>query len=168
MVKPLPNIPDTPVSVKKHSFYVSLGQAAQWQKLQSGPRFGASKADLPTSFLLRSSFLFTDTGTEDGRAQAVANPGLQKRWPSLGGRFRNRQRWSEQRSPLQFTANLRTKILDFRGFDSSIILILRGGILRSLGNFPETVSQQILVGIILAGRLGVVAERAAKSALGRH
>ena len=29
------------------------------------------------------------------------------------------------------TANLCTKILDFRGFDSSIILILRGGILMS-------------------------------------
>ena len=29
------------------------------------------------------------------------------------------------------TANLRTKILDFRGFDSSIILILRGGNLMS-------------------------------------
>ena len=42
------------------------------------------------------------------------------------------------------TANLRTKILDFRGFDSSRILILRDGILRSLGIFPETLSQQIL------------------------
>ena len=29
--------------------------------------------------------------------------------------------------------NLRTKILDFRGFDSSRILILRGGILTSIG-----------------------------------
>ena len=34
------------------------------------------------------------------------------------------------------TANLRTKILDFRGFDSSIILILRAGILMSIaGSF---------------------------------
>ena len=31
------------------------------------------------------------------------------------------------------SANLRTKILDFRGFDSSIILILRGGVLLSIG-----------------------------------
>ena len=31
------------------------------------------------------------------------------------------------------TANLRTQILDFRGFDSSIILILRGGHLRFIG-----------------------------------
>ena len=35
------------------------------------------------------------------------------------------------------TANLRTKILDFRGFDSSIILMSRGGILMSIGHFPE-------------------------------
>ena len=34
-------------------------------------------------------------------------------------------------------ANLRTstKILDFRGLDSSITLILRGGVLMSIGNF---------------------------------
>ena len=53
------------------------------------------------------------------------------------------------------TANLRTRILDFRGLDSSIILILRGGILMSMENFPESFSQAILVGIILVGRLGV-------------
>ena len=35
------------------------------------------------------------------------------------------------------TANLRTKILDFRGFDSSIILISMGGIPRPIGIFPE-------------------------------
>ena len=57
--------------------------------------------------------------------------------------------------PATCTANLRTKILDFRGFDSSIILILRGGILRPIGNFPESLSQAILVGIMLVGRLGV-------------
>ena len=43
------------------------------------------------------------------------------------------------------TANLRTATSDFRGFDSSGILILRGGILLSIGNFPEILSQQILV-----------------------
>ena len=53
------------------------------------------------------------------------------------------------------TGNLRTKILDFRGLDSSIILNLKGGILRSTGDFPEILSQAILVGIILVGRLGV-------------
>ena len=43
------------------------------------------------------------------------------------------------------TANLRTKLLDFRGFDSSIILILRCGILMSIENLPDFLSQQILV-----------------------
>ena len=53
------------------------------------------------------------------------------------------------------TANLRTKILDLRGFCSSIILILRGGISRPIGDFPETLSQRILAGRIVVGRLGV-------------
>ena len=53
------------------------------------------------------------------------------------------------------TANLRTRILNFRGLDSSLILILRCGILMSIGNFPESSSRQILAGIILVGRLGV-------------
>ena len=35
-------------------------------------------------------------------------------------------------------ANLRTNPKDFRGFDSRIILILRGGILMSMGDFPES------------------------------
>ena len=52
------------------------------------------------------------------------------------------------------TANLRTNNLDFPGFDSSISW-LRGGILVSVGNFREALSRQILVGMILAGRLGV-------------
>ena len=54
------------------------------------------------------------------------------------------------------TANLRTKILDFGGFDTSNILILRGEILRSIGNLPESLSQRILAGRLLAGRLGVL------------
>ena len=49
-------------------------------------------------------------------------------------------------------AHLRTYMMDFRGFDSSIILILRGGILVSIGDFPESLSQTILVGIMLVGR----------------
>ena len=55
-------------------------------------------------------------------------------------------------------ANLRTNIMDFRGFDSSMILRLRGGILMSKGDFPESLSQASLVGIMLVGRLGVHAE----------
>ena len=45
--------------------------------------------------------------------------------------------------------------MDFRGFDSSMILILRGGIPRPIGNFPESLSQAIVVGIMLVGRFGV-------------
>ena len=54
-------------------------------------------------------------------------------------------------SPRHATANLPTKILDFREFD----LISRGGIPRPIGTFPEMLSQQILVGITFVGRLGV-------------
>ena len=53
------------------------------------------------------------------------------------------------------TPNLPTNILDFIGFDSSIILILRGGTLMPTGNIPASLSQAILVGIMLVGRLGV-------------
>ena len=52
-------------------------------------------------------------------------------------------------------ADLLTSIMDFRGFDSSIILILRGGILMSIGDSLQVLSQAVLVGIILVGRLGV-------------
>ena len=54
------------------------------------------------------------------------------------------------------TANLPTNIMDFGGFDSSIILSLRGGILMSIGDFPECLSQAILVRIILVGKSGVI------------
>ena len=53
------------------------------------------------------------------------------------------------------TANLRTNIMDFRGFDSSIILIIRGAILMSIGGFLEVLSLAILGGIMSVGRLGV-------------
>ena len=55
-------------------------------------------------------------------------------------------------------ASLCTKITDFGGFDSSIILMLRrwnSQTPRPLGEFPEILSQRILVGVILVGRLGV-------------
>ena len=58
-------------------------------------------------------------------------------------------------TPVLHTANLRTKILKFRGFDSSTILILRGEILMSMMGFPEVLSQTILAGIILVERLCV-------------
>ena len=62
---------------------------------------------------------------------------------------------SGQTSGVLCMANLHTKILDFRGFDSSIILILRGGVPRAIGKYPESLGQAILVGISLVGRLGV-------------
>ena len=53
------------------------------------------------------------------------------------------------------TAKFPTNIVDFRRFDSSIISILRGGISRLAEDFPESLSQAMLVGIMLVGRLGV-------------
>ena len=38
----------------------------------------------------------------------------------------------------QDTANTQTKNLDFKGFDSVRFLCLRGGITRSIGNFPKS------------------------------
>ena len=51
--------------------------------------------------------------------------------------------------------------MDFRGFDSSTILIIMGGIVVSVGDFPESLSQAMLVGAMLVGtmlvgRLGVI------------
>ena len=56
------------------------------------------------------------------------------------------------------TANLRTKTLDFRGFDSSRVLILTGGIIMPIGQIPESLSQAILVWIILVRRLGTMSK----------
>ena len=42
-------------------------------------------------------------------------------------------------------ANLFTKILDVRGSDSSGVFILRGGIIMSVGHFPEMLSRRVLV-----------------------
>ena len=50
--------------------------------------------------------------------------------------------------------NLPTNTVDCRGFYSNIILILRGGILMSR-KFPESLTQAMLVGVMLVGRLGV-------------
>ena len=57
---------------------------------------------------------------------------------------------SKPRGFPMLTANLRTKIPDFRGFDSSRVVSLRVGISRPVGNFPESLSQRIL-GMILVG-----------------
>ena len=65
--------------------------------------------------------------------------------------------------PHGLTPNLPTNILDFRGFGSSIILVLRGGILMSIGDFPESLSRAMLVGVMLVGGLGVI--RSARAVL---
>ena len=57
--------------------------------------------------------LYFGTASREGSATAVATPA------DLG------------------TANLRAKILDFRGYDSSRILFSRGGILMSIGDVPD-------------------------------
>ena len=67
----------------------------------------------------------------------------------LAGRVNGQNRVSEG------TPDLPTNIAGFRGFDSSVILILRGGILRYIGDYPESLIQAMLVGIMLVGRLGV-------------
>ena len=60
-------------------------------------------------------------------------------------------------SRVVITANLCTEILDSRGFDSSRILIVRGGILMSIGDAPGILSKRIpAVGMILAGRWDAV------------
>ena len=48
-------------------------------------------------------------------------------------------------------ADLRTMILDFRGFDSGIISILMGAIPKPIGNLPESLSRRVLVGRIFVG-----------------
>ena len=53
------------------------------------------------------------------------------------------------------TPNLPTNMVDFSGLDSSTILLRRGGILMSTGNFLESLSQAMLVGTRFVGRLGV-------------
>ena len=51
--------------------------------------------------------------------------------------------------------NPQTKNPGFREFDSSKCFISGGGIPRSIGNSPESLSQAVLAGTIVVGRLGV-------------
>ena len=57
----------------------------------------------------------------------------------------------------------RTKILDFRGFDSSILLILRVGILMSIGDFPEMLSHKVLVGRLRVVPVGHIQTRPSRT-----
>ena len=52
------------------------------------------------------------------------------------------------------TANLPTNIVDFKGFDSSVNLILRGGIPRPKGDLPERLTQAMLVGCNVSREIG--------------
>ena len=49
------------------------------------------------------------------------------------------------------TPNPPTNIVDFRGLDSSTILIKRGIISRPIGNSQESLSRAMLVGTMLVG-----------------
>ena len=64
---------------------------------------------------------------------------------------------SPQTSPARSlgTPDLPTNIAGFRGFDSSITLSSRGGILMSIEDFPESLTRAMLVGVMLVGSLGV-------------
>ena len=52
------------------------------------------------------------------------------------------------------TPNLPTDIVDFRGFDPSIIFIQRGEILMSSADCPESLSQAMLVGCNVRTEIG--------------
>ena len=51
--------------------------------------------------------------------------------------------------------NLPTSFVDFRGFWLQHISKLRGGIPRPIGNFAESLSQAMLIGVMLVGGFGV-------------
>ena len=65
------------------------------------------------------------------------------------------------------TTNLRTKILMFRGFDSSIIIILRGGIPCPIGKFPGKIESSNLRRDNLSREIGRN-QRGAKKALAKR
>ena len=69
----------------------------------------------------------------------------------------HRRRYTPRR--LGGTPSLPTYIVDFRGSDSSIILILRGGIFTSIGDSPESLSRAMLVGTILVRSVFIISNR---------
>ena len=62
---------------------------------------------------------------------------------------RSRESKSEWNTP-----NLPTNIVEFKGFDPNIILIIRGGILRPIGDLPESLSEAMLVGCNISREIG--------------
>ena len=114
------------------------------------------KLTLPLVFSSRGVCISTDTGTA---ASELVDP--------VGGPTQAGIEFGQVLLCGAPTANFRTKILDFRGFDSNITIIgvnLRGGTLMSIMSFPEISSQQILAGIILAGKLGLATTLAPRHA----
>ena len=78
-------------------------------------------------------------------------------YPVRSSRLRRRPPCQIRRGVTRCTTpNLPTNIVDFGGFDSSIILILRGGILRPIRDVPESLTQAIIVGMMSVGGLGVL------------
>ena len=66
--------------------------------------------------------------------------------PEPQPKARRQATWLSRASdPHVGTPNLPTHIVDFGGFDSSIMLIVRGGILVPIGDFPESLTQATLV-----------------------
>ena len=59
----------------------------------------------------------------------------------------------QTKSP-QTAPNLPTNMVGFRGFDSSIMIILRGEIPRRIGDFPESSSQAMSVGCNVNREIG--------------
>ena len=100
------------------------------------------------------SVLFTDTGSSSGGRGSGCSTSSDRHFRTsarqrMAPEDKDRTISTAESGVTSNTANLCTKILDFRGFDSSRILIVRGGIPRPIGNFPEILSQRILVGRFL-------------------
>ena len=73
---------------------------------------------------------------------------------------------NEDNNLRKYAANLHTNIMVLRGFDSSIILILRREVPRPMGDFSESLIRAILEGVMLVGRLGFCLRIAASTLSG--
>ena len=143
--------------------HVARDQSAQdWQgrrRLCARRRLARRHDDIISCFMISSSSSIIIIISSSSIIIMSAPSRAARRWrssssASRAGCARRPGPPSPEGNRYRDTANL-PKILHFRGFYSSIILILRAGIPRPMGNFPESLSQAILVGIIIVGRLGV-------------
>ena len=101
-----------------------------------------------SKLVIMSSELRLFTQTNGFSIQYLFNNEMQRKWISRGGTFEQTNLWCA-------AANLRTNIAVFGGSYSSRILVSRGGIPRPMGDFPESLSQRILVLSVLVWRLAV-------------